>query len=122
MESLDIFKRLEFSQQWIQLGISDLEILKQLEDTWLKGEDPNLEHYRYGALKRFLESKNKLTAPEALALYDLGDDDPDPSMDGVMMYDILKRSDCPKELFEKALNSGRMHLHKIACRRLSETV
>ncbi|MDQ3686380.1 MAG: hypothetical protein M3430_12395 [Acidobacteriota bacterium] len=115
---MGIFQTLEFSQEWIDLGIVTHGKLKQIEAEWAKGDDRNTEHYRWRAFHDFIQSKETLDADTATALYDLGANDPDYAMGGAIMAEILWRKDCPKHLLESAATSERKHLRKIADRKL----
>jgi hypothetical protein len=115
---MDVFNELEFSQEWIVLGIITPTKLKELEAKWATGEDPNTEHYRWGAFLDFVDSTQSLDADTAKALYNLGANDPDTTMGGSMMAHILRRKDCPKDLLESAAKSDERFLRKIANERL----
>jgi hypothetical protein len=122
MASMDIFQTLEFSQDWVELGIITPEKLKQLEAEWAKGEDTNTEHYRWRAFLDFMGSREVLDENTARALYKLGANDPDGAMGGSIMAEILRRKDCPKDLLESAANSDRKFLRKIANERMAAQV
>lgn len=83
----------------------------------LAAKTRNSEHYRYGAFCKFLSSHRPLNPGLALALYDLGDDDPDLQMGGAMMNDIVVLPECPTEVWERAKKSGREWLVKAIRRR-----
>jgi hypothetical protein len=119
MESMDIFRELEFSQEWVDLGIITPAKLKQLEAEWTTGEDTNPEHYRWRAFLDFIEAKESLDEHTARMLYNLGANDPDGVMGGSIMAHILRRKDCPKELLERAVKSEEKFLRKIANERLA---
>lgn len=117
---MDIFRELEFSQDWIELGIITPTKLKQLEAEWVTGEDTNPEHYRWRAFLDFMASKVSLDENTARALYNLGANDPDVAMGGSIMANVLRRKDCPKDLLESAAKSEEKFLWKIANERLAE--
>lgn len=117
---MDIFRTLEFTQKWIDLGIIAPEKLVELETEWNKGEDNNPEHYRWRAFRDFMNSKEYLGAKILRELYDLGKNDADSLMGGVMMVDVLSRKDCPPDLLESALNSEEKFLRKAASRKLGK--
>jgi len=119
---MDIFQTLEFSREWIDLGIITPEKLKQLEAEWAKGEDRNAEHYRWRAFREFIEARESLDADMARALYNLGANDPDSAMGGSIMAEVLWRKDCPADLLESAASSGRKFLRKIANERIAAQV
>lgn len=116
---MDIFKQLEFSQEWVDLGIITPAKLDQLEAEWATGEDKNTEHYRWSAFLDFVKSKELLDEETAKALYSLGANDPDGAMGGSIMAHILRREDCPKDLLELAATSEEMFLRKIANEKLA---
>jgi hypothetical protein len=53
---MDIFGKLKFTQEWIDLGIITPEKLDEIRDKWLKSDDRNTEHYRWRAFLNFSES------------------------------------------------------------------
>jgi hypothetical protein len=119
---MEIFDELEFSQEWIVLGIITPAKLQELEAKWATGEDSNTEHYRWGAFLDFVDSKESLDEDTARALFNLGANDPDTTMGGAMMAHILRQEDCPKDLLETAAKSDERFLRKIANKRLSQTL
>lgn len=119
MESMDIFRELEFSHEWIELGIITPAKLKQFETEWATGDDRNTEHYRWRAFLDFIEAKESLDDSTARALYNLGANDPDGVMGGSIMANVLRRKDCPKDLLELAAKSEEKFLRKIANERLA---
>ena len=116
---MDIFRELEFTQEWIDLGIITPAKLKQIETEWAISKDKNPEHYRWRAFLDFIESKESMDERTAKRLYNLGANDPDGAMGGSIMATILRRKDCPKDLFESASKSEEKFLRKIANERLS---
>ena len=116
---MDIFRELEFSQEWVALGIITPAKLKQFEAEWAIGEDRNTEHYRWRAFRDFIEVKESLDDNTAMALYNLGANDPDGAMGGSIMANVLRRKDCPKDLLELAAKSEEQFLRKIANERLA---
>lgn len=119
MSSSDIFYILEFSQEWVDLGIITPAQLKQFEVEWTKGEDRNTEHYLWRAFLDFIKSKELLDEAIAGVLYKLGASDPDSTMGGAMMAHILRHNDCPKDLLEAAAKSEERFLQQIASARLA---
>jgi hypothetical protein len=116
---MEIFQMLEFSQEWIDLGIITPAKLKQLEAIWDIGEDVNTEHYRWGAFLDFIKSKALLDEKTANALYELGENDPDVAMGSSMMAHILRHKNCPKSLLQRGAKSEKRFLQKIANEKLT---
>jgi hypothetical protein len=109
-----IFQEIRFTQKWIDLGIIDPEKFAKIKLEYLKGEDRNTEHYRWGAFRDFLQ-KNKVILNEVFyQIYDLGKTDPDYPMGRAMRFDIIKRSDCPVELINLATEDKDKALSKRA--------
>ncbi|MFQ4142118.1 hypothetical protein [Chlorogloeopsis sp. ULAP02] len=108
------FVRLQFSKEWIEVGIITSENFALIKKEYMKGEDHRTEHYRWGAFRAFLEA-NKFIPPEKFyILYKLGKNDPDYSMGRAMIFDIIKRLDCPQELLDTAINDSDLTLAKYA--------
>ena len=106
-----------FTERWFTLGVVSDELLSEMRRKWDTGDDPNPEHYRYGAFQEYLTKRRPLSPEVAISLYELGDTDPDESMGGAMMADILRLPECPPNLFDAAAESGRKHLVRIVERR-----
>jgi hypothetical protein len=105
------------SEPWFSLGIMTPERLGRLRDEWALEEDGNPEHYRWRAFREFLVERSPLQPQVAVALYQLGEQDPDYSMGGAMMDSIIRMPECPDALLEAALRSERKHLVKLASSR-----
>ena len=120
METMDIFRELEFNQEWIDLGIITLANLSEIEAQWTTSSDRNTEHYRWRAFLDFIQSKASLDELTARRLYNLGASDPDNAMGGSIMAYILRRKDCPEDLLYAAAESEEKFLQKIANERLAQ--
>jgi hypothetical protein len=116
---MEIFYTLKFSQGWIDLGIITPSKLKQLETEWVKGEDTNTEHYRWRVFLEFIKMQTSLDKKTAIALYELGENDPDISMGSSIMAHILQRQDCPRSLINRGVQSENKFLQKIANNKLA---
>jgi hypothetical protein len=114
MEYDDIFNKLQFSKEWLKLGIITHELLLKLEKDYEASDDKYPEHYRWRAFKGFIEA-NTVLPPEIIkALYQLGNSDPDKTMGGSMMKAVIERQDCPLELLKTASESEESFLSKVA--------
>jgi len=107
---------LGFTPEWIDLGVVTEEQIAEAVAAFEQSDDKNPEHYRYKAFRDYLAAHRPLPDEMAAALYDLGDRDPDYSMGGAMMGDIVRLKECPIEVLEKAAISERRHLVKLAAR------
>lgn len=117
---MNILRQLEFSQEWLDLGIVDPDKLHTLEFEWNSSNDKNPEHYRWRAFLDFLRSQEFLDPIIAKRLYDLGASDPDSAMGGSMMAEVLRRKDCPLDLLRVAAESEQKFLRKIAAEKLAD--
>jgi hypothetical protein len=116
-DAADFAQLLGFTPAWFALGVVDDVVLARQRSEWDKGEDRNAEHYRYGAFRAFLATRRPLTPELAAALFELGAADPDQSMGGAMMADVVRRPECPPAVLDAALASGHKHLARIVERR-----
>ncbi len=116
---MDIVRELEFTQEWIELGILTPEKLDEIEVEWSTSADRNTEHYRWRAFLDFIQSRSLLDERTLRCLYRLGANDPDRSMGGAIMVEILRRKDCPEDLLREAAASEQKFLRKIAQERLA---
>jgi hypothetical protein len=129
MKYEEILQMLEFSQEWIDLGIITPEILEdlrsiheeELEEMGRKPEEYNWElaeidseHFRWRAFTRFLKEKKHVPSEMVTALYKLGEKDPDQMMGRSMMRYVLDEKNCPMELLELALQAEEKFLVKAA--------
>lgn len=111
---------LGFTQQWIDLGIVTPESIAWDTTQINEGEDPHPEHYRWRAFERFMKDQARLDPDLAINLFRLGESDPDVSMGGSMMAQIVRHPECPDVLLRLAAESHHDHLRKIAVNRLAQ--
>ena len=98
-----VFKKLQFTQEWIEVGIINPKNFIKYKNKYLEGKDSCSEHYRYSAFKEFIQN-NKSLSPEILyAIYNLGKNDPDLGMEKSMRINIVLRIDCPEKLIQMAI-------------------
>jgi hypothetical protein len=110
---------LGFDNQWFTLGVVTEESLLLSGAEYEASGDKNAEHYRYGAFRWYLSQHRPLPASDAEPLYELGDADPDHSMGGAIMADIVDLPECPPSVAAKASASDRKHLIRKAERKLA---
>ncbi len=108
------FSKLQFSQEWVDIGILTNDKFCLIKQEYLKGEDEFTEHYRWGAFRTFMQAQNSLSPEELHALYKIGKNDPDYAMGRAILFDIIKHPSCPKELIELATNDNDVTLAKHA--------
>ncbi len=107
----------QLTEDWFALGVVTPERLAVMRAEWERGEDPNPEHYRWRAFCDFVASRRPLAPDLAVALYALGERDPDQAMGGSMMDTIVRLPECPEAVLDAALASGRRHLMRLVERR-----
>jgi hypothetical protein len=113
------FSSLRFTDAWIEVGILTDEVFNELNEEFLKGDDSNSEHYRWKAFRDFMSSNKVIEAKTFARLYQLGKNDADYFMGRAMIFDIVKRSDCPLELLEMVSNDEDAILAKHAIKHKS---
>lgn len=111
---------LGFTEEWLRLGIVTPAQIAEAIQTFEQSDDKHSEHYRYKAFRDFLNRHRPLPPDLAIQLFELGDKDPDYSMGGAVMADILLRPECPPEVVEKSARSGRKHLVKMVAKRRAQ--
>ncbi|MFN3651932.1 MAG: hypothetical protein ACK47B_20350 [Armatimonadota bacterium] len=116
MNSRDYTEILGFTSRWSELGVVTPDRLAELGRIFERGEDPHPEHYRYYAFREYLSGSRPIDPDQCEALYSLGGEDPDPAMGRAMMHDILKLSECPDEMRERAFASGESDLVRLVSR------
>lgn len=114
MNQQDYQRLLQFSDQWLRLGVLSEDEIFALGHEYEASEDKNTEHYRYRVFSEYLSSHRPLSPQMAEALYELGRDDPDKVMGGAMMRAIVGLEECPTDVLEKASASGEKYLVKAA--------
>ncbi len=108
---------LGFSDLWLVLGVVTEENLLLSAAEYEISNDKSSEHYRYGAFRWYLRQHCPLADSEAEAPYELGNTDPNYSMGGAMMADLVDLPECPPSVGAKALVSDRKHLVRKAERK-----
>ena len=109
-----IFNELQFTQEWVKLGIVNSENFLKLKRRYLEGEDTNTEHYRYAVFCDFLHNHKIITEKMFYRIYKLGKNDPDYAMGRSMSIKIIQHIDCPENLIDIATNEKDKILSKIA--------
>ena len=109
---------LDYTPDWIALGIVTAADIYRDEQGCATGDDPFPAHYRWRAFSRFIAAQPSLASSLAHQLYALGAADADHAMGGSIMAEVLRHRDCPHDLLHSALDSDRAHLHRIADQRL----
>ncbi|MEH2284699.1 MAG: hypothetical protein V7K90_25820 [Nostoc sp.] len=71
------FIKLQFSQEWIDIGIININSFTAIKEEYLKGEDENTEHYRWKAFHSFMQHNNLLSPEKFYMLYKIGKNEPD---------------------------------------------
>jgi hypothetical protein len=117
--AMDTFRKLQFTQEWIDLGIITPEKLNELEHEWQSSDDRNIEHYRWRAFLDFIQSNSSLDENVLRCLYRLGANEADSTMGGSIMAEVLRRQDCPEDLWRQATESGESFLRKIGEQKLT---
>lgn len=110
---------LEYTPQWIELGIVSAADIRSDEREARIGDDPHAEHYRWRAFSRFFAEQRTLLPSLALQLYALGAADADFSMGASIMAAVLRHPDCPNDILQSGLSSEHTHLRRIAAQRLN---
>jgi hypothetical protein len=107
MSDAEIRERLKFTRRWFDLGIVDDAGVALAVREFRESDDQGDEHYRYGAFVHFLRRHPTLTPRQCRELFDLGAGDPDRPMGTSIMLDILRRPECPDDLYELAAAHSR---------------
>src|SRR5678815_3765151 len=110
---------LDYTPDWIALGIVTAADIHGDQQACATGDDPYPEHYRWRAFSRFFAGQQSLSSSLAHQLYTLGASDADYTMGGSIMAQVLRHRDCPIDLLQSALTSDQAHLRRIAAQRLA---
>ena len=106
----DLLEKLRFTDDWIDLGLISSDLLKEFELEYDSGRDDNSEHYRWRAFSRFLNANRVLPLSTLTKLYELGEKDPDYTLGGAMIRELIDRPEIPMEMLRMALKSDRKFL------------
>lgn len=109
-----IFKKLKFTERWVELGIVNSENFMRLRERYLEGEDTNDEHYRWEAFVNFIKENKNITQELIYDIYDLGKHDPDLAMGKSMRFRTIALDNCPEKLIELAIKDEDRDLSKHA--------
>ena len=102
MSDAEVRERLGFTRRWYDLGLVDDAWVAWAVREFRESDDQGDEHYRYGAFVHFLRRHAALSPQQCRDLFELGADDPDWNMGASIMLDVLRRRECPDELYELA--------------------
>ena len=75
-----IFSMLGMNSDWLEIGIITNDNFWSIKEEYLRGEDNNTEHYRWGAFNKFFKFNDPLESEIFYRLYNLGKNDPDLAM------------------------------------------
>jgi hypothetical protein len=111
-----IFNKMGFSNEWISSGIVSISNFPSIKDNYLenKDEDPSTEHYRWKAFQSFLKTNQQISSDVFRVLHELGINDLDRSLGYAIIFDIIRRNDCPIEVIEASINDDYYPLSKHA--------
>ena len=104
--------KIGFTPEWFQLGVVNADLVLRYEREWQASDDRHSEHYRYRAFRDYLNKARPLSEVQCAQMLELGDADPDLSLGGSIMADILKLPECPQSILRDALSSDRSHIVK----------
>ena len=109
-----IFQKLQFTQEWIDLGIINHRSFIKIKDKYLEGEDGSTEHYRWWTFIDFLQANHNLAQDKFYQIDNLGKNDPDFAMGRAMRISLMGHPNCLKELINMAIASEDKTLSKEA--------
>ncbi len=98
-----IFRNLNFTQEWIELGIVNVNIFSKIKEEYLKGEYPRAEHYRWWAFTDFIQKNKTISNSTFYKIYNLSKKDTDYAMGRAMRFDLIQHLNCPQEVIEIAI-------------------
>ena len=96
------FIKLQFSYLWIDVGIITFENFSKIKQKYFEGEDKNTGHCRWGAFNSFITTNSFISEEKFQMLYEIGKNDPDYAMGRSIIFDLVKRQDCPEALIDLA--------------------
>jgi hypothetical protein len=117
-----IFSKLQFTSQWVSVGLVTDENFELVRQEYLRSEDQSSEHFRWGVFKDFLKKNSHMSKQTFFEIYELGKNDPDYPMGRAMRFDLIQRSDCPVELIDIAAADSDVALarHALKYKRIRE--
>ncbi|MGB3693501.1 MAG: hypothetical protein WBG70_17570 [Spirulinaceae cyanobacterium] len=116
------FRELQFDSRWIKAGIISSANFEFIKKEYITGDDKNTEHYRWGAFQKFMQANSFIHQETFYTLYQIGKNDPDYSMGRAIVFDIIKRLDCPEKIIDMAIDDQDKVLAKYAlkCKNIRE--
>ena len=86
------YKDFEYTKKWLEYEILTKDYLEKQIEEFEKGEDDNLEHYRYKAFINWMNRQDVITQENFNNIIEIIEKDSDFSISKAMLFD-LKHSD-----------------------------
>ena len=108
---------LGFHEEWFTLGVITEAQYGKIIAEYEASDDKNAEHYRYAALRNYIKANHPLSTEKVRRLYYLAEGDPDLSMSGAVMIELVCLPECPDDILDDAIaDTARRHLSSFATR------
>jgi hypothetical protein len=94
---------LDFTHDWIEAGIIDVEALLELNNLYSSSDDKHTSHYRWLAFQNYCKTNHSSNPNQIERIYEIAVKDIDIPMGSAMIFEIIKDARCPMSILEKAL-------------------
>lgn len=91
---------LGYTHKWLKYAVLDQETLKAQFVEYKRGEDQNIEHYRYSTLRNWLSKKAEFTDSEVENFLELAVEDGDQLMAGSAVKELFTSSGISDHQFD----------------------
>src|SRR5690349_20670225 len=99
-ETADILRLLGYAESWLTFGFLSDDDLRTQRDAFTTSGDRSTEHYRYRSFCAFLSGRSSISDEELARYIELADLDPDQTMAGGALADLLRWRGLTHEQFE----------------------
>jgi len=99
-ESLSL---LGYTVKWLDYGLLTQELLSEQLHAFRSGDDKNTEHYRYGAFRNYLRTKETLTDVEFANYTQVASSDQNQVMAGAALIDLFTKIRLSDDQFDKLI-------------------
>ncbi|MFC5600698.1 hypothetical protein [Deinococcus cellulosilyticus] len=98
---------LEFTEDWLNIGLISTPILEQIAQEYLdeKHINPDPKHYRYRVFRRFMDQNRDLPELHFDGILDLTEYDADPELRETIISDLIDREECPIYILKRIANT-----------------
>ena len=108
-----------FSEAWFASGVVTDESAADFARFAAAHPERPVRHWRWAAFRDWCEERERLTAAECRAVYELGEAEPDANLGTAIMCRAVYERTCPTDVREAAKRSARAPVRRAAGMRVT---